>query len=238
LENWWITANVAAGIILALVHEFINANSPWWIPDQLFAVYLIGNFVLGTFLLWKASGGSKSLPAAYPQRPAAKLVETDTRQNIFFITLSTSLILYSLVVFTTALGLTSAKDLFTIILGATNIFLGIAFFLKKEIPRNFGFITLVVSTVLYGMMAEIDHFTPDFTLSYFSIPALLSLSSGIFFASHQETRRDVRFMLLSGFLIVLSVAQIVIDLSGVYNAFSIIAALLAIPAAIFFLRNN
>jgi hypothetical protein len=87
-------------------------------------------------------------------------------------------------------------------------------------------------------MAEIDYFTPDFTLSYFSIAALLSLSSGIFFASQQETRRDVRFMLLSGFLIVLSVAQIVIDLSGVYNAFSIIAALLAIPAAIFFLRNN
>jgi peptidoglycan/LPS O-acetylase OafA/YrhL len=135
-------------------------------------------------------------------------------------------------------GLTGPADLFTILLGAANIFLGIAFFLKEEIPRNFGFITLVVSTVLYGMMAEIDHFTPDFTLSYFSIPALLSLSSGIFFASHQETRRDVRFMLLSGFLIALSVAHIVIDLSGVYNAFSIIAALLAIPAAIFFLRNN
>jgi len=165
-------------------------------------------------------------------------VGTDTRQNIFFITLSICLIVYSLLVFTTARSLTSAADIFTILLGATNIFLGIAFLLKKEIPRNFGFITLVVSTVLYGIMTEINYFTPDFTLSYFSIPALLSLSSGIFFASQQETRRDIRFMLLSGFLIALSVAQIAIDLSGIFNTFSIIAALLAIATAVFFLRNH
>jgi hypothetical protein len=198
----------------------------------------VGNFVVGTILLWKASERAKGLSSAYPQKPAAELIETGGHQNIFFITLSTSLILYFLWVFTTALSLTGAADLFTILLGAANIFVGIAFFLNKEIPRNLGFITLAVSTVLYGIMIEINYFTDNFSGAYFSIPALLSLSSGIFFASQRETRRDVRFILLSGFLIALSVAQIIIDISGLYNAFSIIAALLAIAAAIFFLRGK
>jgi hypothetical protein len=87
-------------------------------------------------------------------------------------------------------------------------------------------------------MTEISYFTDSFTMSYFSIPALLSLSSGIFFASQEETRKDVRFMLLSAFLITLSVAHIGIDISGIYDAFSKIAALIAIPAAIFFLRGK
>lgn len=238
LRSWWIAANVGAGLGLGLLHELINANSEWWIPDELFAIFLISNFALGTILFWKASQGLKQLSPASPYQPAARFVEADTRQNIFFLTLSTSLILYSLVVFTTAVGLTGPADLFTILLGAANIFVGIAFFLKKEIPRNLGFTALAVASVLYGIMTEINYFSYDFTQSYFAISALLSLSSGIFFASQRETRKDVRFILLSGFLIALSAAQIVIDISGVYNAFSIIAALLAIATAIFFLRSN
>lgn len=238
LGSWWIAANVTAGIILAFLHEFINAYSEQWIPDQLFAVFLIGNFVVGTILLWKTADKSRSVPPTLPTQPAAKWIEPDTHQNIFFIILSLALILFALFVFTAALSLTSAADMFYILLGIANVLVGGAFILKKEIPRNFGFITLAISSILSGIMIEIDYFTPDFTLSLFSFPALLSLSSGIFFASQAETRGDFRFMLLAGFLISLSVAQIAIGNSGIYNAFSIIAALCALAAATFFLRGK
>jgi hypothetical protein len=115
---------------------------------------------------------------------------------------------------------------------------GIAFLLTREIPRNFGFIALSISSVLCGIMIELDYFTSDFTLSYFSIPALLFLASGIFFISQREIRTDFRFILLSGFLVTLSVALITIDNAGLSDAFSVIAALFGLPSAIFFLRGK
>jgi hypothetical protein len=187
--------------------------------------------------MWKGSEASNVSSPTQPYKPA-ELIGTDGHQNIFFITLSTSLILYALMVLTSLLDLTSARDLFTVLLGAANIFVGVAFFLKKEIPRNFGFVTLAIASVLYGMMNEIDSFTDDFTLSYFSIPALLSILAGTFFVTQGETRKDVRFILLSGFLFALSVALIGVYSTVIYNVFSIMAALFALAAAIFFLRGQ
>ena len=224
--------------------SFISLYNPWDVLNNngfiiLVFIFLTGNFVLGPFLMRKAQEKSKNLSSTPPNtKSVTELIETGTQQNIFFISLSLSLILFFLLVFSTALSLTSAADNFTILIGIADILVGISFILKKEIPRNFGFIALAISSFLYGIMVELIHFTSNFQQSLFTFPALISLSSGIFFATQGETRKDFRFLMLAGYLISLSVAQIARDISVIYNTFSIISALFALAAAVFFFRGK
>jgi len=237
LESWWITANVAAGITLGLLHNFLNEYFEWWIKDDLFTAWLIGNFVVGSVLIWKAQEKSDGFSSTFPERPATELIETSARQNIFFIFLSTSLVLFALLVFSAVLGLTGAADIFKVLHGIANILVGISFFLKKKVPRNFGFIALALFSLLFGIMVELDSFTSSMQQSWFSLPALLSLLAGIFFASQKETRQDFAFLTLSGYLISLSAALITVDYSAIDGIFSLISALFGLAAAFFFLRK-
>ena len=179
-----------------------------------------------------------SMPKTRAAQPVAGLVEAGTQQNIFFISLSLSLILYFLLFFSITLGQTSAKDIFTVLFGIADILVSLFYILKKEIPRNFGFIALVISSFLFGVMVEINHFNDHFSASLLSIPALVSLSSGLFFITQNETRKDFRFITLSVFLISVSIAQIARNIPVVYSTFSIIAAVCALATAICFFRNK
>jgi hypothetical protein len=173
-----------------------------------------------------------------PAKPVAEWMQTGIRQNLFFIFLSTSLVLFAPLVFSAGAGLTSAAGIFKVLYGIANILVGISFFLKKEVPRNFGFIALALFSFLFGIMVEIDYFTSSIQQSLFSLPALLSLLAGIFFASQKETRQDFAFLMLAGYLISLSVAQITIDYSTIDGIFSLISALFGLAAAIFFFRGK
>jgi hypothetical protein len=241
LQDWWITVNAAAGIVFGLFHRFLYYAGIGWGYEYLripLTVWLIGNFVLGLVLIRKAEGKPGNISSPSPTQPVAKLMGTGTQPNIFFVLLSLSLILFFLWVFSTALSLTSAKDIFTILGGIANILVSLAFLARKEIPRNFGFIALAFASFLNGIFTEFDYFTSDFSLSLFSIPALLSLSSGLFFITQEETRKDFKFIALSGFLISVSVIQIAREISVIYNSFLIISALFALAAAIFFFRGK
>jgi uncharacterized caspase-like protein len=236
LHIGWIGANIVAGVVLGVLHNFLF-NTTGWGKEHLgilLTAWLISNCILGQSLTRETQETSKNSSSGRSAETAA----TSLNPNLFFISISLVLLLFSLGVFSSALLLTGPKDLFTILLGVADIFVGIAFLLTREIPRNFGFIALSISSVLCGIMIELDYFTSDFTLSYFSIPALLFLASGIFFISQREIRTDFRFILLSGFLVTLSVALITIDNAGLSDAFSVIAALFGLPSAIFFLRGK
>jgi hypothetical protein len=241
LQDWWITANAATAIVLGLFHRSLYYADVGWEHVHLripLVVWLISNFVLGPILMQRTQKKSSDFSSPVASKPTTKLAETGTRQNIFFISLSLSLILFFLVIFSTVFSLTSAQDIFTILLGIANILVSLAFLARKEIPRNFGFISLAFSSFLYGIFIEINYSIPDFSLSLFSIPAFISLSSGLFFITQAETRKDFKFIALSGFLISVGVAQIAQDISAIYNSFSIISALFALVAAIFFFRGK
>ena len=63
---------------------------------------------------------------------------------------------------------------------------------------------------------------------------MMSLLSGMFFVSQRETWKHLRYIMLSGYLIFVSSVYFgVEDLTGT-NIFSIITALFALLAAIFF----
>ena len=235
--GWWVIGNLTAGLFLGLLHNYFNdVIAEWWDLHLriLLAVWILGNFVLGPILMNKRREKSKRFSSA----PTAEWTRIDTRQNLFFIFLSTSLILFALLIFSAGLGLTGAADIFKVLHGIANILVGISFFLKKEVPRNFGFIALAFFSLLFGIMIQLDYFTSSIPQPLFSLPALLSLLAGIFFASQKETRQDLAFLALSGYLISLSAAQITIDSSGIDAIFSLISALFGLAAAFFFFRNK
>jgi hypothetical protein len=241
LEDWWITANAATAIVLGLIHRSLYYANNWWDHGYLripFAVWLIGNFALGAIIMRKAHKGL-DFSSPLSTKPAAKFAETGTRQNIFFILLSFALVLFALFAFSTAVGLTGSDGVVWIFLGIADILVGISFVLKKEIPRNIGFITLATSLFLDGIIIELIAFNSDyFSQSLFVYPGLISLSSGIFFAFQRETRKNFGFILLSGYLISLSLAQITANQSSLEDIFFNIAALLALPAAFFLFRGQ
>jgi hypothetical protein len=239
LADWWIAGNAAVGVIFGLLHRYLTING--WEQERLsifLTLWLIGNFVLGLILIRKTEEKPKNFSSTYFPQPVPKLLETGTQQNIFFISLSLSLILYFLLISSIELSLTSAKDIFTVLIGLADILVGAFFILKKEVPRNLGFITLASSLFLNGIIVELLVLNPDYSRSLFTFPALISLSSGIFFISQSATRKNFGFIMLAGYLISLSIAQIGISLPGIENTFSIIAALFALPAAIFFFRDK
>jgi hypothetical protein len=230
----WVAGNLTVGFLLGLLHNYLyDVNTDWWDLHLsiLLAVWLIGNFALGPILRNRS-------PEKTQVVPSDDVKHTSTNTNIFFISLSLSLLLFALLVFSSALSLTSAADVFMILLGAANILISVAFLLKKDIPRNLGFISLAVSSLLYGIFIGLEYFTTDFRLSLYSIPGFISLVSGIFFATQSETRKNFRFLLLSGFLVLLGIAHIARDISIVYDSFSILAAMLAIVAAMLFFQEK
>ena len=241
LADWWIPVNAAAGVIFGLLHRYLFLAISDWHHEQLviiLAIWLIGNLALGPVLMQKAQAKSKDISSPLSDVPVTKAIETSAQPNMFFISLSLSLILYFLLIFSIELSLTGAKDIFTILFGIAAIFVSIAYLVRKEIPRNFGFIALAFSSFLFGIFIEFNQFTSDFPISLYSIPALLSISSGLFFMTQKETRKDFKFIMLSGFLILVSIAQIAGDISSINNTFSVIAALFALVTAIFFFRDK
>jgi hypothetical protein len=232
LERWWIPANVAAGLFVGFLFHFLADAYGWWNNDILLTLFIIGNLVLGPILMSKAEEKSKKPTPIFPRK--VSWTAASTGLNIFFILLSSSLLLFVLLIFSAVLSLTSAVDIFTVLFGIANVLVAISFLLRNDIPRNFGFIALAISFLLSGIMLELDFFTDNFQSSLFSIPAFLSLLSGIFFFSQEETRKDFSFIMLSVYLISLGVAYITVDGSAIDTTFSGIAAVSALLAAIFF----
>jgi uncharacterized caspase-like protein len=76
LGRWWIAANTAAGIFMGLLFNFLAANYDWWDKkDTLFTVWVIGNFALGTILMWNAQ--EKAGPVAGTRTSQRELENLD-----------------------------------------------------------------------------------------------------------------------------------------------------------------
>ena len=241
LADWWIIGNVAAGTILGLLHKYLfNSVSSWSHPQllPLLVIWLTGNFVVGLVLIRRSPEEANNFTTRFPAKAPTESIERAERPNLFFILLSLSLLLFVLFTFTTALSQTSAADILWILLGIASLLTSIAFILTKDMPRNFGFITLAISWFLNGIIIELLYFNSNFPQSSFTFPALLSLLSAIFFISQSETRKNFRFIMLSGYLIALSIAQITIYIESITTTFSDIAALFALVAAFFFFRGK
>jgi hypothetical protein len=244
LGRSWIAANAAAGIFLGLLTYFINEKTDWWGKDHFFTLWVVGNLVLGPILMRKMRENSKGFSPESPgPNSTIEFIEKGVRQNIFTMLLSIYLVLAALLDLIVVIhdkgpiNLSDVKNTLFILYGIAGVFVGISFISKKEIPRNFGFITLALFALLDGINAELYAFLGDYPIDISSLLGAISLSSGIFFISQREIweNKKVGFMMLSGYLIALSLASFgIVD----YYPALIIAAIFALLAAVFFFRRK
>jgi hypothetical protein len=239
LGRSWIAANASAGIFLGLLTDFISEKTGWWGKEQIFAFWVIGNLVLGPILMRRIEEKSKDFPSSSPaSKTTNEFMEKGARQNVFAMLLSIYLVLAALLSLVIVLRDNSSflpdslKNTSYLFYGIAGVFVGISFIAKKEIPRNFGFITLAVFAFLDGINTELDALLGGYPIDLFSLLGAISLSSGIFFISQREIweNKNVGFMMLSGYLISLGLAYFGIML----YPFLIIAAIFALLAAVFF----
>jgi uncharacterized caspase-like protein len=229
LDYWWVAGNLAAGFVLGLLHNIIyRLNVDWWDTHLsiLLTVWVSSNFALGPILIRKTLEKSTDLPV---------IIETGARQNIFLLLLSVFLIFSAVATLVLVRELSDLKNPSLFLYGIAAILTGVSFIRVKNVPRNFGFITLAIFMFLDGINVELFALNPNYPAIYLAPSGIMALVSGIFFISQRETWKNFGFIMLSGYLILTGIAGI----SG-YIYFDAALTLLmvsiffAVPAAIFF----
>ena len=105
--------------------------------------------------------------------------------------------------------------------------------LKKDIPRNVGFITLAVFMFFDGINVERLASNSEYPLRYFALNGIAALVSGFYFVSQGATWKNFGFIMLSGYLISTGFAGITVDTSELNRAFLTILHLLRHPCCSF-----
>jgi hypothetical protein len=238
LRVWWIGANIVAGMLLAWLHIYLYDNSGWGKEHMLilFAVWILYNFALGPTLIREAQEqSSQTLPAT----PLTELPRTGARQNIFLLLLSIYLALSTLYSFGFALDLAFLQEVSLILGGAAGISAGIVFLLKKDVPRNFGFVTLAIFLLLDGINIVLYAFISEYPLYLFALTGILSLLSGIYFVFRRQILQHIGFLTLSGYLIAISFAYyFILSDFTIHKAFLMVSAIFALLSAIFFVSRK
>jgi hypothetical protein len=228
LEMWWIGVNAATGLVFGFLHSYLYQEHSEWGHESvgiLLAVWVVGNFVLGFFLIRNSKADSQKLPA---------IVEAGAQQNIFLMLLSVSLILGSISNILLTLDSYDLVRPIWILYGISAILTSIAFILKKGTPRNFGFVSLAIFMFLDGINVEGIAFNSSYRLYYFTASDLMALLAGIFFISQKETWKNFGFILLASYLIANGTAGMSVYNSELNITFLMISVFFAVPAAIFF----
>jgi hypothetical protein len=241
LNVWWIGANTVAGLLLGWLHFYLFNNSGWGKEHLLilFSVWILYNFALGPTLMGEAQEKILSTSQTLPEKPVTELPETRARQNLFLILLSTYLVFSALYSFAFALDLSSLKYISLILGGAAGIIVAVVFILKKEVPRNFGFITLAIFLLLEGINSELYAFISEYPLYLIAFTGILSLLSGIYFVFRRQILKHIGFLTLSGYLISISFAYYfsMWDFT-IHKAFLIVSSIFALPSAVLFFSRK
>ena len=231
LTGRWIAENIAAGAALGLLHNFVKSLGLWWEQHLgiVLVVWLVGNYVLGLFRMGKIQESSKN---------SSSIIEAGARQNIFLLLLSISLVLASIANILLVLEQHDFLNIFWILYGISAILVSLSVMLKKDIPRNVGFITLAIFMFFDGVNVERLAANSEYSLDYFALNGITALVSGFYFVSQGATWKNFGFIMLSGYLILIGVAGITVETEQ-NRTFLMFSILFAIPAAVsFFLRKE
>ena len=226
--NWWIAENIAAGLILGLFHIYIYTQTGDWWDFHLYillAIWVVSNFAFGPILIAETQQASGKLPV---------LLETGARQNIFILLLSITLVISALSNFIIKLEVYNLINPFLTLYGVVATLTGILLFLKKDVPKNFGFMMLAVFLILDGINVERFIYDSNFLQYFFAVNGIFAVVSGLFFIARKEIWKNFGFLMLSGYLISTGAAGITAYNPELSLTFLVISTFFAIPAAIFF----
>jgi uncharacterized caspase-like protein len=234
LRPWWIGANAANGFLLGSIQHYLPNHFDWPSENLLLLV------TLGTFINFV--GGIVLISTAKPVvERSSPIVETGARSNSFMMLLSVSLILTAIANTLTKLQSYDALPIFGTLYGISAVLLSVSYFLKKDIPRNFGFIALATFSLIDGIITVILANNPGNPVaSLIPVDGILALASGVFFISQKETWKNLGFLMFSGYLILAGAAGLTFLLyeSSVAITGWFISSFFAVPAAILFLLRK
>lgn len=233
LKYAWIAGNLVAGMALGLFHIYLyNEISEWWGVhlSLLLALWCVGNFLLGLPLIRDARSGP---PQLFPTS------ESGARRNPFIILLSVSLLIGVMcnVLLVWDLSYETLRVTWALY-GAAAILTGLSFFLRRDVPRNIGFITLALFLTIDGVNVALLASDSEFPLYYFALNAMVGLVPGIFFALQKATWKNLGLILLTGYILSNSIAGLLVYNSDRSSIFLIVSSVFAIPAAVIFLARK
>jgi hypothetical protein len=244
LESWWISANVAAGALLGALYFADHTSDSWggngnfWLYSTL---WIIGNFIVGTILLWSTQKRSKDIASKRSASSVTEWMQSDPRQTSFVTPLAVSLLLFALVAFLNISRDSSFLSIpdwlfnvFAITAVMASLWLGIALLRKKDVRMNFGLLTLAIFAVLNGIVLALITINPNFSTPFLTVPGIMSLVAGIFLVFQAETWKHLRTITLAGFLILIFPTYFGMDEMLGTHTFSIITLGCALLSGIFF----
>jgi uncharacterized caspase-like protein len=226
--RWWVAGNLAAGILLGFLHNYLYDHSEsWWDIHLglLLAYWVVGNFFLGLVLL-KAQDKAENLAA---------IMRIGARRNVSFMLLTVSIGLSVLANITLVLYLYDQIRIALPMYGVAAILAGISLILNREIPKNIGFVTLAVFLLFDSINCILIILNPDYPPYYFAVNAVTALVSGLYFAFHRQTWRNFGFSMLTGYLVMTAAAGFTTYVNEQSYIFLSIASLFAVPAVAAFL---
>jgi len=230
LEFWWVTVNAATGIGLGVFHKTLFDTTGWGHENLLLLLgaWIILNFVLGLILLRRTQEKSKESP----------IIGDGARQNIFLLFLSLALILGAISSVLVIFKKYDYQQSFSILFSISAVLVSLSFLWKKEIPRNFGFITLAIFLLFEGINVAQNTLQSNYSPNYFTLNGIMALVSGVFFISHTEVWKNFGFLMVSGCLLVTGLSGFVADDTTIYTVLLAVFIFFAIPAATFFILRK
>jgi uncharacterized caspase-like protein len=247
LESWWISANLAAGALLGALYFAYYTSDAWGGYEHFWRfsiIWIIGNFIVGTILLWRTQAHSNDIESKRSAGSVTEWMKTDPRQVSFIRSLAVSLILFAIPAFLDVsrdFGFLSIRDapdwlfnVFAITAVMASLWVGITLLRKKDARINFGLITLAIFAILNGIVLALLTINPALSPHFLTVPAIMSLVAGMFFVFQGETWKHLRTITLAGFLIFIFPIYFGIDDAIGRPVFSIITIGLALLSGIFF----
>ncbi len=225
LDFWWVPANLVTGFGLGAFNKYLYENTGWGVEDLLLllAVWIVFNAVLGPRLMRGTHTDSKGL---------SLLLESGTRPNAIRLLLIASLVVGSIANALIALDMYDYIVPFWILYGVTAILFGITLLSNREIPKNFGFITLALFMLFDGFNVERLAFDSEYPLYFFTLNGIFALLAGTYWAFQKETWKSFPLIMLCGGLIVIGAAGFFVYEEEINTAMLAISVLFSVPAAV------
>ena len=230
LRIWWPGIHAFIGFLLGSLHDYLYSNSGWGDRHGVFLLvyWIIGSVTFGRYLMRSAQEKEKQKTV---------LLESGVRQDRFLRWLGVTLILVAICNFILVLGLDyGVQRAFWGLYGLAVLLVGASF--TRDLPRNPGFIALVIFLLLDGLNIVLLTFNSSYPVFYFVLSGIPALVSGIYFISQRETWRNIGFLLLAGYLIANGLASLATPTVEVSHPLLVIASMFAIPTAFFFFSRK
>ena len=228
LDLWWVPVNAVTGIVLSLFLENMFENEGWEPAVQgriVFAGWLLINLVLGLVL-------QETEP-----RASSFSSMTGTRTKLFLALLPAYLVLAGIANIILLTGNFNSLQIFGALYSISALLVCLSILLRGT-PLNFGFITLALFLLFEGINAMRYVLDSSYSSSYALLNAIPSMAAGLYFIFQQESRRNIGFLLLAGYLLANGVVSLTSTDAAVNPLLLVISTLFCITAAIFlFLRK-